>query len=265
MVKTRIEDGSFGIDYPKNCPDDRGPYGTDEISFEDALFAVVRGLPERLWENTGDGPPKTIDILDLLEFCWLHVGHPTNRSHHSYFEHDHLSFNRELGKFQFTQEVHQIFGRNGLAYKLNDVGEIERIGPPILREELAAAHFQSGEGELDRLLETARAKYLSPREEIRREALLELWDAWERLKTTGEGSDKKQQISFLLDNAAGQLSLRFRQHLEKDANELTTIGNNLQIRHSEVWKEKVQYSAHIDYLFHRLFSMVQLILKTKEP
>ena len=131
---------------------------------------------------------------------------------------------------------------------------------------MAAAHFQSGEGELDRLLETASSQVSCPREEIRREALLsELWDAWERLKTTGEGSDKKQQISFLLDNAAGQLSLRFRQHLEKDANELTTIGNNLQIRHSEVWKEKVQYSAHIDYLFHRLFSMVQLILKTKEP
>ena len=77
LVKTRIEDGSFGIDYPKNCPDDRGPYGTDEISFEDALFAMVRGLPEKHWENTWDGPPKTIDILDLLEFCWKHVGHPT--------------------------------------------------------------------------------------------------------------------------------------------------------------------------------------------
>ena len=71
LVKTRIEDGSFGIDYPKNCPDDRGPYGTDEISFEDALFAVVRGLPMKGFGKTfvGDGPPKTIDILDLLEFA----------------------------------------------------------------------------------------------------------------------------------------------------------------------------------------------------
>ena len=263
LVKTRIEDGSFGIDYPKNCPDDRGPYGTDEISFEDALFAMVRGLPEKHWENTWDGPPKTIDILDLLDFCWKHVGHPTSRSAHSYFDHYHLSFDRELGKYYFTEEVNQIFARNGLAYKLNDSGQIERIGPPILREELATTHFQTGEEELDRILESARRKFISPRQEIRREALQELWDAWERLKTTGEGSNKQSQITSLLDDAAGSAFPRFRERLETESLELTSIGNNHQIRHAEVTQEKLENTEHIDYLFHRLFSMIQLILKTK--
>ena len=128
---------------------------------------------------------------------------------------------------------------------------------------MASAHFQSGDVELDRLLETARRKYLSPRGDVRREALQELWDAWERLKTTGEGAKKRDQISALLDEAAGPLSRQFHKHIQKDAIELTAIGNNLQIRHSEVGKEKVQKSEHIDYLFHRLFSMVQIILQTK--
>ena len=263
LVKTRIENGSFGIDYPKNCLDGLGPYGTDEISFEDALFARVHGLPEKHWENTWDSPPKTVDILDLLDFCWMHVADPIQGSSHSFFGHVHLRFDREMGQSKFREEVNSIFSRNQLAYTLTTQGKIERLGPPVLREGLASTQFSTGNTELDNILETARSKFLNPREEIRREALLELWDAWERLKTTGEGADKKDQITSLLDDAAGLPYPKFRSRLETDAKELTDIGNSHQIRHTEIWQEKVERSEHIDYLFHRLFSMIQLILRTK--
>ena len=132
LVKTRIEDGSFGIDYPKNCPDDRGPYGTDEMSFEGALFAMVRGLPEKHWENTWDGPAKTIDILDLLEFCWKHVGHPTSRSAHSYFDHYHLSFDRELGKYYFTEESIKSLPAMGSRISLTILAKLNVLALPYL-------------------------------------------------------------------------------------------------------------------------------------
>ena len=156
-----------------------------------------------------------------------------------------------------------MLGRNGLAYALSHEGQIQRLGPPVLREELRSAVFSSGEWELDQILESARRKYSNPRAEIRREALLELSDAWERLKTTGQGTNKADQITSLLDDAAGLTYPKFRERLETDAKELTSIGNNHQIRHSELTQEKVESSAHIDYLFHRLFSMIQLILKTR--
>ena len=113
------------------------------------------------------------------------------------------------------------------------------------------------------MLEAARAKFLDYHHEERREALLELWDAWERLKTTGQGSNKAEQISYLLNIAAGPAYPNLLERLETDAFELTSIGNNHQIRHTEMSQEKVEKSEHIDYLFHRLFSMINLILKTQ--
>ena len=266
LIQAKINDGSFGVDYPSMCPDGYGPTGTNRFDFEDAMRAEIPELPNEPWQNSSDGPPALLVILDMLEFCWRHVADPTEGGFHDFFKHYHLSYNIQdvlAGRSAFAENVNRIFTRNGLAYTLTEEGRIERIGPPVLREELISAHFQSGDAILDGLLETARRKFFSPREEIRREALQELWDAWERLKTTGEGSGKKEQITSLLDAAAGAIAPQFRQHLEADAKELTDLGNNLQIRHFEVGKEKIQGSEHIDYLFHRLFNMVQLILGTK--
>ena len=266
IIGSRIEDGSFGVDFPDICPDGYGPIGTDMPSFEAVMRAEIPDLPEdtTFRANLG-GPPKTLHILDVLEFCWLHVGEPIPGSYHGFFQHRHLSFDRDLGRYKFSEAVNRIFSRNGLAYTLTDEGQIQRLEPQVLREELAAVLFHSGDGELDQILGSARRKFSNPREEIRREALLELWDAWERLKTTGQGADKKDQIAALLNDAAGTEFPKFRQLLEKEALELTSIGNNHQIRHTETWQEKVEQTEHIDYLFYRLFSLIQLILKTKGP
>ena len=262
LIYARVEDGSFGAGYPSSCTDGEGPTGTNEEMLRQAMHGEVPGLS--LWPWLSDEIPDTIRILELMEFCWLKIGQPVQvGERHKWLRHYHLKFDIEVGRQGFCQDVNRILGRNGLAYTLTDEGHIERLAPPVLREGLASAHFQSGDVELDRLLETARRKYLSPLGDVRREALQELWDAWERLKTTGEGAKKRDQISALLDEAAGPLSRQFHKHIQKDAIELTAIGNNLQIRHSEVGKEKVQKSEHIDYLFHCLFSMVQIILQTK--
>ena len=93
---------------------------------------------------------------------------------------------------------------------------------------LLGAQFYTGDGELDRMLETARCKFINPDEAIRREALESLWDAWERLKTLGDGSNKKAQVTYLLDHTAGLSSPKFRAALEREAKELTGIGNNFR-------------------------------------
>lgn len=264
LIETAIDDGSFGIDYPDGCPDGRGPTGTNRYTFDTAMRAEIPNLPEEPWRYGWHGVPEAVDILDMIEFCWRHVGEPSNATYHDFFGHFHLTYNRDMGRFKFREQVNLIFGRNGLAYTLTGEGNIERLAPPVLREELASVQFVTGEAELDHILASARRKFLSPRDDIRREALLGLWDAWERLKTTGEGADKKDRITSLLDDAAGSSYPKFRLRLESDAKELTDIGNNHQIRHTEIWQEKVERSEHIDYLFHRLFSMIQLVLKTKE-
>ena len=42
---------------------------------------------------------------------------------------------------------------------------------------------------------------------------------------------------------------------------LTEIGNGLRIRHSETTQEPVQTLEQIDYLFHRMFSFLRLVLR----
>ena len=219
LLYARVQDGSFGREYPAQHRGGPGPKGTNEAMFRSAMHAEIPGLPFQPWVLQSNEFPETIRILELIEFCWRHIGYPIQLK-----DHYDLRFDVELGKRKFAEDVNRIFGRNGLAYTLTDEGNIERIGPLVLREELISAHFQSGDTILDGLLEGARRKFLSPREEIRGEALQELWDAWERLKTTGEGSGKKEQITSLLLAAAGPVSTQFRQHLETDANELTKLG-----------------------------------------
>lgn len=262
-VIRHIENGAFGATYPLSCDDGRGPIGADAEAFWEAMQAEIPGFQDRQlppWFR-GEEQPRVLDILDMIEFCWRCIGKPIQTSYHSHFQHHHLRFDVEAGRSEFGAEINQIFRPNGIVYALNAGGSIERTAPPVLREALASTNFRTRDPDLNRMLEAARVKFLDPDEEVRREALEKLWDAWERLKTLGPGADKPAQITALLDTTAGAASPVFRQKLENGAKELTKIGNDLQIRHTEVGKERVGMSEHIDYLFHRLFSLIRVILR----
>src|SRR6266545_8114422 len=66
VVETRVADGSFGLRYPSQCPDDKGVYGCNESSFWAALRGNVPDLGMRL--GPGESPP-TLAVLDMIEFC----------------------------------------------------------------------------------------------------------------------------------------------------------------------------------------------------
>ena len=268
-IQVRIDNGSFGACYPTTCNNCGGIKGTNEGAFERAMKADIPNLQDQKYHSfLGDRPwnkkpTRTLDILDIIEFCWRCIGKPISEGYHDSCKHYHLDFDIEAGQNEFRNHINGIFRRNGLAYELTEHGHIERLAPPVLREELASDQFPTGDAELDRMLETARCKFCDPNEVIRREALESLWDAWERLKTLGDGSDKKTQITSLLDQTAGPSSPKFREALEMEANELTRIGNHFQIRHSERDQERLARSQHVDYLFHRLFAFIQMILKLR--
>lgn len=138
-------------------------------------------------------------------------------------------------------------------------GEVTRIAPTGLQEALATTVFKTGDKTLDQLLETAREKLLNRSLDVRKEGLEKLWDAWERLKTVEPGKDKRAQATAILDRAAKEPN--YRKLLEDEALVLTGVGNNFMIRHTEMTKTAVVESAHVDYLFHRMFAMIRLLLK----
>lgn len=257
LISARIDEEWFGMSFPDKCVDGYAYAGTDVKKLKGTMEGY--GLP---WPRDidRDNPPSDGQIFDLVEFSYEVIAEAQDPSFHSYMSHSHYSYDQQAGRQKFTDDVNHIFERNGIAFELQH-GEVIRIAPAVLHESLAEAvfAFKTGDDVLDNLLETSRQKFLNRSAEVRRESLEKLWDAWERLKTVEAGSDKKASAKALLDKAATEPN--FRDRLEKEAIELTEIGNKFMIRHTETDKVPIANCEHVDYLFHRMFSIIRLLLK----
>ena len=230
LVNARIDENWFGEQFPETCPDGPVNIGCDIGKLQTGL-AGYRVIWPKDWPDPDGHVPADPQIFDLLEFSYEHIALPTAYAHHGFFRHDHLTYDAGAGRDKFGHDINRIFERQGLAFELRD-GEIVRLAPTGLQEALVVAVFQTGDRDLDRLLEISREKFLNRELDVRKEGLEKLWDAWERLKTIEPGRDKKAQTTALLDRAATEPVLRER--LEYEAKELTLLGNNLMIRHTEV-------------------------------
>jgi hypothetical protein len=259
VVNAKIDENLFGQSFSLQCPDPGdNSIGCDLDKLKEGL-AAYKVIWPREWPKSENEWPTDGQVFDLLEFLYEYAGLPKSYAYHSFFGHDHLSYDVEAGRAKFEEDISRFFERNGLAFELKH-GEVTRLAPTGLQEALASQAFNTGDTELNRLLETAREKFLNRSLEVRKEGLEKLWDAWERLKTIEPGADKKAQVKIILDKAAAEPVLRER--IETEARELNLIGNNLMIRHTEVGKPPVAESAQVDYLFHRMFAMIRLLLKS---
>ena len=268
LISTGCQNGSFGARYPRTCWEGTAVVETDVQAFRKAMHAEIPELPEYQeypqypWENWKTDDLSPLNILDMVQFCWKSISKPIKEKYHERLNHHHLTFDEEKGRNEFRESIERIFRRNGIAYKLIEEGCIERLVPPVFRDTLADTNLETGETEFDRLLSTAKEKFIDPDPDTRREALEPLWDAWERLKTIDQ-DDKKSGITAILDATAGSESPKFRGALKEEATTLTEIGNSLRIRHSETSQEQLAKSEHVDYLFYRLYSLIHLILRLR--
>jgi hypothetical protein len=255
MIYQRIEDGSFGQAFPLKCVDG-GVIGADR----NLLFGKLPGFVDGVVDH-GDlvsETPSTNAILDLITFCWRHIAEPLQDHEHEYFRHWHLRFNQIRGRKAFCVEVNTLFLRNRLQYEVTDEGTVIRLGSTILHNKISGTRFNTGDLKLNELLDEACQRFLSPAYEDRQNAVDKLWKSWERLKTL-ESPDKKTGVALLLDQIA--TTPEFRDTVEKEATELTKIGNAFGIRHSEMNQEYLNSTGCQDYVFERLFSFIYLLLK----
>jgi len=256
-VTSRTSDESFGNSFPFACQDGQGNAGCDLTALKAMMKTFHVVWPDG--RNDDLTPYSDGQIFDLLEFSYEHIALPEEGSWHSYWNHYHYSYDVSAGRSKFEQDVNRIFERNGIAYNLQG-GEVVRIAPAFLDVSLSETLFQTGDSVLDDLLQTARQKFLNRDLNIRLESLEKLWDAWERLKTVEPGKDKKASATALLDKASAEPS--FRKALEEEAVALTAIGNKFMIRHTEIDKVPITESVQVDYLFHRMFSLLRLLLRS---
>ncbi|MGR0280296.1 AbiJ-NTD4 domain-containing protein [Marinomonas dokdonensis] len=269
-IQQLIDTGYFGDEFPDICPDGQGCCGTDERIFSSHLKAEIPRIeyPFITEKKVSDDwmskrvpfTPDYLEVLDLVQFCYANVSKPTLRQFHSFFGHHHItSFDRSAGQAEFLDKVDTMFSRNGVAYRLNADGQITRILNPSLGSVIGQVS-KTLDQELDDLIEKANTKICNTDVQVRYEALKQLWDAFERIKTVFNPSQsKKQSMTQLLDVCASDKE--FRDQLESEAKALTDIGNTFFIRHSEVTQVKLNDSDHIEYLFHRLASFICLLAK----
>ncbi len=271
MVQTLTNNGGFGLRFPECCPDGQAICGCDVEALGVTVMAEMPGLawPLETTHTVGDGfssqrlpfAPATMLVLDFVEFLHASVARPIPGKHHAFFSHHHLTFDQQAGQDELRAVVNRIFARNGVAFEVLSTGRVVRVLPPVLGEELKRTMFDTGDRTLDNMLDEARRKFSDRAPFVRREALERLWDAWERLKSLADPTDKKRSVKLILDATAQEPSLRAR--LEEEAVELNSIGNSHLIRHAEVSQVPVIDVDHVDYLFHRLFAMIQLMLRKK--
>ncbi len=272
-VQALVNSGAFGLRFPERCPDGQAICGCDEDVIAASVIAEMPGLtwPLETSRLVDDGflrqhgpfAPDTLLILDFVEFVYASVAKPLPGRLHDFFNHHHFTFDQQSGQEEFRATVNRIFARNGVAFEMLSNGRIVRILPPVLGDDLKRMVFRTGDRILDNMLEESRAKFTDRNPLLRREGLERLWDAWERLKSLADPEDKKKSIKIILDATAEEVALR--QRLENEAKELTDIGNSHLIRHTELKQIPVIDVDHVDYLFHRLFAMIQLLLRKKRP
>lgn len=270
-VQALVSSGAFGLRFPERCPDGQATCGCDSDAFAASAMAEIPGLAwplettctkeEGFLSQRQPFAPDTLMILDFIEFIYASVAKPILGKHHDFFNHHHLTFDQEAGQEEFRATANRIFARNGVAFEVLSTGRIVRVLPPVLGEDLKRTLFRTGDRTLDNMLEECRAKFSDRNPLIRREALERLWDAWERIKSLADSNDKKKSVKIILDAITSEPSLRAR--LEEEATELNSIGNSHLIRHSEVNQVPIIDVDHVDYLFHRLFAMIQLMLRKK--
>ena len=258
LIESRIGDDSLSCAFPRDrCPADGYPFvGTDS----DAIVKRVRG--DGIEEVFNRSLPSTHQILEYVEFIARHIEKPIRLDSNwdNYWKHYHLQFDREEGLRDFVNEINTIFSRNCLAYELTSSGSVRRILPAPIIEMINRTPFQTGDDDLDGLLDTAVTRFLSGESEAKQDAIEKLWDAFERLKTIEPGKDKRTKAKALIRRATSNGAPVFRSIVENEFSALTHAGNALHIRHSEVGKELVGNDGEKDYVFSRMFALINFLL-----
>ena len=253
-ISSRIHDGSFGQSYPEQCPDGRGVTGTDQYQLARALKTA---FPKLRWPLNPGEPPQGFLALDLIEFCYERVALPTPESTHTFFCHEHLTFDIPMGREEFRRRINQIFERNGLAFSLEPNGRVVRLTAMLFHEAFSHPPFATGDVGLDELLAQARLRFLSHDPNVRLAGLENLWDAWQRLRNLDPDARRRGFSPRLLYEASPEP--HFRRMIEHEIRALSEMGNDFMIRQNDLTKIPIS-AEDADYIFRRLWAMIRILL-----
>jgi hypothetical protein len=249
LLERAIDNGALARDFPIRCEDGNGIYACDR---DGVMATIAAEIPELDCPLSPHVVPPTLAVLDLLEFIQRYAYAVTDGPYHRFFDHHHLRFDRAEGFGEYRDTINRLLARSGTVYQLNEGGHMERLVPAAVAADLRYELPRTRDREFDKLLDTAKRKYLDPDPDTRQEALEKLWDAFERAKTMLH-SDKKSGVAKLVAAATRETSREEAKLLDQEMKDLTDIGNQFRIRHHET-KAILPSSAFVDQLFRRMYA-----------
>lgn len=215
--------------------------------FYDARHCVTAPDYKAQYSN----PNQMYSILDLIEYMSANIsdtGRPiqdTLITHNSTFR-------------DFFSVINRNFEELRLAYRLEPDKIIKRIPPkiPLTPEEMKALLAVPEPG-VQKLLQEAIDKFYSRKPSENMNAVRSLWDAFERLKTFYKNERKDRSADHVIENIAQGVP-NLEKLFQDEFKELTFIGNNYNIRHSETYQPEISDPRIYDYFFNRCISLLAL-------
>src|SRR5690606_6537598 len=113
---------------------------------------------------------------------------------------------------------------------------------------------RTNDDELNKLIKEAKDRFLNLND--KQIAVEKLWDAFERVKTYFE-SNKKESSKKLVNMISNNFDSKV---IDDEFKLLTNIGNEYRIRHHETDKKEIPDKKHLNYLFFRMLSLIDLSL-----
>ena len=138
-------------------------------------------------------------------------------------------------------------GRGNMSFLLNSDIELLHNEPP-----------KTPDKELNALISDARDFIQKPGIQNKQAALMYIWGAFERMKTYYEEEDKKNSTKKIISKVSVELDTDL---FDNEFKKLTYIGNNYRIRHHETNKKEIKDSDTVNYLFIRIYSLIDFCLR----
>jgi len=269
---------SAGLDFPDGTP---GICGLNKKLFFDLVKSEIPNI-----ENDSSFYPSIIFnndkyiILDFIQFCYSHIKKATINTERrcenpatseEIIIPSYIFAESDSEKENFRNDINTLFRRNGLVFELQEDGKIIRKIPKGLQP-LVSKIYTTEDADLNNLINESFEKFLEPKLIDRKIALDKIWKAFERMKTYYEEKNKKDSIAELITKVS-EGNEAIYEILQTEAKNLTKIGNGkredgtntgLFIRHSDTNTTSIDSNEHIDILFYRMISFMQLFLKHLE-
>jgi hypothetical protein len=198
-------------------------------------------------------------IIEYVEGLFQLASKPTASWFHSYCGSSHpTEFDKAAGRYKYTVMVNTLFERFGTGYRLQN-GKVRSAISSVLSPRLSDALPFGGDTHLAMLVGKALGRFTSSDSQQRWEALRLLADAYERIKTIKDPTNKKASVGELIKSIAPEEEIA--RHVDALFFALTSASNDLTIRHHEVGKVKITEDAElIDFLFYSHYNIIRLAL-----